>query len=91
MINRSTKIITNISIEEIIYNQSIELRISVAKISITIVMFFFQNQLQQMIDRALNNYVQRHFFQSESVESSDFSELSEQQNQDDENIVDNTK
>ena len=54
-------------------------------------MFLFQNQLQQMIDKTLNNYVQRHFFQSKSIESFDFSKSSKQQNQNDENIVDNTK
>ena len=41
-----------------------------------------------MIDKTLNNYVQRHFFQSKSVESFDFSKSSKQQSQNDENIVD---
>ena len=91
MISRNTKTITDISIEKVIYNQSIEIRILIAKISITIVMFFSQNQLQQIIDKTLNNYVQRHFFQSEFAKSFDFSKSSKQQNQNDENIVDNIK
>ena len=44
-----------------------------------------------MIDRTLNNYVQRHFSQSEFAKSFDFSESSKQQSQNNENIVDNTK
>ena len=89
VINRNTKTTTNISTEEVIYNQSIESSISVAEVSIIVDMSLFQNQLQQMIDRALNSYVQRHSFQSKSTKSSDFSESSKQQDQDDENIVDN--
>ena len=91
IINRNIKITTNISIEKIIYNQSIESNISIAKISIIVDMFLSQNQLQQMIDKTLNNYVQRHSFQSKSTKSFDFSESSKQQNQNDENIVDNIK
>ena len=86
MINRNIKITTNISIEKVIYNQSIE-----SNTSITIDMFFFQKQLQQMIDKTLNNYVQRHFFQSKFAKLFDFSKSSKQQNQNDENIVDNIK
>ena len=91
IINRNIKITTNISIEKIIYNQSIESNISIAKISIIVDIFLSQNQLQQMIDKTLNNYVQRHSFQSKSTKSFDFSESSKQQNQNDENIVDNIK
>ena len=86
MISRNIKITTDISVEKIIYNQSIE-----SNTSITIDMFFFKKQLQQMIDKTLNNYVQRHFSQSEFAKSSDFSKSSKQQNQNDENIADNTK
>ena len=91
VINRNIRATTDISIEKVIYSQSIESSISIAKVSIIVDMFLSQNQLQQMIDRALNNYVQRHSFQSEFTESFDSSELSEQQNQDDENTVDNIK
>ena len=91
IISRNIKTTTNISIEEIIYNQSIESSISIAEVSIIVDMSFSQNQLQQMIDRTLNNYVQRHSFQSEFTESSDSSESSKQQDQNDENTVDNTK
>ena len=91
VINRSIRTTTNISIEEIIYNQSIESSISTAEISIIVDMSFSQNQLQQIIDRALNNYVQHHSSQSKSTESSDFSESSKQQDQNDENTVDNIK
>ena len=52
MINRNIKTTTNISVEKIIYNQSIE-----SNTSITIDMSLFQKQLQQMIDKALNSYV----------------------------------
>ena len=86
MTNRNIRITTDISTEKVIYNQSIE-----SNTSITIDMSLFQKQLQQMIDRALNNYVQRHFFQSRFAESFDSSKSSKQQNQNDENIVDNIK
>ena len=59
--------------------QSIESNILAAEISIIVDMFLSQNQLQQMIDKALNNYVQRHSFQSESTESFDSSESSKQE------------
>ena len=91
VISRNTKTTTDISIEEVIYSQSIESSISAAEVSAIVDMSLSQNQLQQMIDRALNNYVQRHSFQSESTKSSDSFESSEQQDQDDENIVDNIK
>ena len=92
IINRSIKITTDISIEKIIYSQSIESNISIAEVSTIVDMFFSQNQLsEQMIDKALNSYVQRHFFQSKSTKSFDFSESSKQQNQNDENTVDNIK
>ena len=86
MTNRNIKITTDISAEKVIYNQSIK-----SNTSITVDMSFSQEQLQQMIDRALNNYVQRHFSQSEFAKSFDFSKSSKQQNQNDENIVDNIK
>ena len=44
-----------------------------------------------MIDKTLNNYIQRHFFQSKFAKSFDFSKSSKQQNQNDKNIVNNTK
>ena len=61
------------------------------EISIIVDMSLFQNQLQQRIDKTLNNYVQRHFSQSRFAKLSDFSKSLEQQNQNDENIVDNIK
>ena len=86
MTSRSIRTTTDISIEKVIYNQSIE-----SNTSTTVDMSFFQEQLQQMIDKALDSYVQRHFSQSGFAESSDSPKSPKQQNQNDENIADNTK
>ena len=77
MTSRNIRVTTDISVEKTIYNQSFKFEISITKISTIVNMTITQKQLQQMIDATMNNYVQRHSFQSKSIESRDSSNLDE--------------